>query len=93
MIYAVDIDGTLCEESSTWWEYEKAVPIPEAINKINTLFGQNHLIILHTARFSKDREVTEQWLDKHKVRYHKLVMDKPRADVYVDNDSNRIGEI
>ena len=35
MIYAVDIDGTLCVESGNWWDYENATPIQEAINKVN----------------------------------------------------------
>ena len=93
MIYAVDIDGTLCVERNEWWHYDIAIPIQEAVNKINTLFNQDHIIILHTARFGDDREVTEKWLDKHKVRYHKLIMDKPRADIYIDNAAKRMDEI
>ena len=93
MIYAVDIDGTLCKEEEKWWEYQKAVPIREAIDKVNALFGQDHQIILYTARFEEDRKVTEFWLDKHKVRYHKLVMGKLRADIYIDNAAKRMDEI
>ena len=93
MIYAVDIDGTLCKEEHRWWEYNLAPPYEDAINKVNRLFSQGHQIIIHTARPEKDRLVTEAWLDKHKVRYHQLVMDKPRADIYIDNDSKRMDEI
>ena len=93
MIYAIDIDGTLCKEDGKWWLYLDAKPLQGAINKVNALFGQGHHIIMHTARPEKDRLVTEGWLDKHKVRYHKLVMDKPRADVYVDNAAKRMDEI
>jgi len=93
MIYAVDIDGTLCVESEKWWEYHKAIPNKKAIAKINVLFGQDHRIIIYTARPECDREVTTMWLDEHKVRYHKLVMGKIRADVYVDNAAKRIDEI
>ena len=93
MIYAVDIDGTLCKEEHRWWEYDKAPPIQDAIDKVNGLYCQGHHIILHTARFEGDREVTQVWLDAHKVRYHELVMDKPRADVYLDNSAKRMDEI
>ena len=93
MIYAVDIDGTLCVETNRWWEYDVAAPIQEAIHKVNALFGQGHKIIIHTARPEKDREVTEEWLDKHKVRYHRLVMDKYRADIYIDNAAKRMNEL
>ena len=93
MIYAIDIDGTLCRESKRWWEYEEAEPIQEAIDKVNSLFGLDHIIILFTSRFEQDRFVTERWLDDHKVKYTKLIMDKPRADVYVDNAAKRMDEI
>ena len=93
MIYAVDLDGTLCVEEHRWWEYENAPPIPEAIKKINALFGKGNHIIIYTARPEKDRAVTRDWLNEHRVRYHQLVMDKLRADVYIDNDSKRMDEI
>jgi len=93
MIYAVDIDGTLCKEEHRWWEYDKAPPIQDAINKVNILFGKGYHIIIYTARPEKDRLVTYTWLEKHKVRYHELVMDKPRADVYLDNSAKRMDEI
>jgi len=93
MIYAIDIDGTICDSGDRWWEYDKAKPIQDAINKVNELFGQDHKIILYTARWEDARLVTENWLDKYHVRYHELVMGKPRADVYVDNDAKRMDEI
>ena len=93
MIYAIDIDGTLCKEEGRWWEYEKAKPYKGAIKKVNALFSQGHHIFIHTSRFESDRGVTKKWLDENKVRYHKLVMDKPRADIYVDNSARRMEEI
>jgi uncharacterized HAD superfamily protein len=93
MIYVIDIDGTLCKEEHRFWEYEKAEPYKEAINKVNALFGRGNHIIIHTSRFKDDIEVTRDWLNKYKVRYHHLIMDKPRADVYVDNAAKRMDEI
>jgi len=88
-IYAVDIDGTLCEEQNKWWEYENATPILKNIEIINKLYGelgdQTNTIILYTSRFEQDRQITQQWLYKHGVKYHRLVMDKFRADIYVDS--------
>ena len=83
--YAVDIDGTLCEENNEWWKYRFAVPIFENIEAINKLYQNGEKIVLYTARFEEDREVTTQWLKTHGVKYHRIIFDKFRADVYVDS--------
>jgi len=93
MVYVVDIDGTLCKEEERWWEYDKAEPYTDAIKKINELFNKGHKIIIYTSRYGKDIGVTKEWLDKHKVRYHTLAMDKPRGDVYIDNSAKRVDEL
>jgi len=96
-IYAVDIDGTLCKEDNEWWKYAEATPIFENIEKINKLHGeigdQTNLIILYTARFEEDRQVTQQWLNKWGVKYHRLVMGKFRADFYIDSNAKRPEEL
>ena len=85
-VYAVDIDGTLCEESEEWWNYAEAIPIKENIKTINRVYHEkNSTLILYTARFEEDKQVTQQWLNKFGVKYHRLIMDKVRADVYVDS--------
>jgi uncharacterized HAD superfamily protein len=84
--YAVDIDGTLCEEQNEWWKYRLATPILENIEAINRLYEEGENIVIYTARFEDDRQVTQQWLKDHGVKYHRLVMDKFRADVYVDSN-------
>ena len=93
MIYAVDIDGTLCEDQHSWWEYSKAVPIPDAIQKINKLYQEGEEIILYTARFPENEKVTLEWLEKHQVKYHEIIFGKFRADVYVDNCAKRMEEL
>ena len=84
-IYCIDIDGTLCTEDC---EYKDAQPIQKVINKINTLYEHNK-IILYTARgytSKKDwRELTEEQLEKWGVKYHTLILQKPFADYYIDN--------
>ena len=87
MIYCFDIDGTLC--SNTFGDYERAVPDPEAIVRLNELFASGHQIILFTARGGTTgidwRELTERQLREWDVSYHKLLFGKPTADVYVDD--------
>jgi uncharacterized HAD superfamily protein len=94
MIYCFDIDGTLCVETRKWWDYKNAEPIPESIEKVKRKFyDDGHTIILYTARFEEDRKVTTDWLVKYKVPFHRLVMDKPFADVYVDNNMKKVEDL
>jgi uncharacterized HAD superfamily protein len=87
-IYAVDIDGTLCVERKEFWNYDNATPIPETIEKINALYdNKNNTIVIYTARFHDDKEVTRKWLKKHGVKYHRLLTGKFRADFYVDSNA------
>lgn len=93
LVFAVDIDGTLCEEEKdNFLRYEKVKPIKENIEKINLLSKKN-TIIIYTSRYIEDREDTKKWLKKHGVSYHRLVMGKFKADHYIDNDSLRVDEI
>ena len=50
MIYYVDIDGTICQ--NTQGKYEQAVPNLERIQKINSLYDAGHTIVYWTARGS-----------------------------------------
>jgi hypothetical protein len=69
-VIAVDFDGT-------------ASVNPEAVNK---LYNQkDNVIIIYTARPNSIRKQTEEELTKLGINYHSLVMDKLRADVYIDD--------
>ena len=97
MIICVDLDGTLCEDSNgqveDWQEWYKQVrPISDAIKKIN-LLSKKHAIVIYTARPNIDYEITHNWLTENGVIFDKLVMDKVKADLYIDNASKRIGEL
>ena len=86
MIIAVDIDGVLCEEMENNWQYyHKCVPIQHSIDLVNKLFSNGHIIVIYSARLNCDYIVTKDWLDKHNVRYHKLILGKFKADKYVDD--------
>jgi hypothetical protein len=74
-VFAIDLDGT-------------ALVYPE---KVNALYEHpDHLILIYTARSSSIRERTERELREAGIKYHALIMDKVRADVYID-DKNEGG--
>ena len=93
--YVFDIDGTIC--TNTYGDYEKAEPFVDRIKKINFLYEKGNTIILHTARgmgrtennskhairmfFDMTLDQVENW----GVKYHRLILGKPAADVYVDD--------
>lgn len=93
MMYAVDLDGTLTKGWVPPEKYLQAEPDEEAIRKINALHAKGHHIIIYTARWHQDWNVTYDWLEHHEVKFHVLIMGKLRADCYIDNASMRIEEV
>lgn len=90
MIIYCDIDGVLMtqdKQNPSW--YHKAKPIKENIEKLNNLYDEGHTIILWTARGCISgidwREFTEKQLKKYRVKYHKLRLDKPYYDLFIDD--------
>ena len=86
MIFAIDIDGTLTEETEGW-DYANRTPNFKRIEGVNRLHAEGHHILLFTARFEEDREVTTFWLRKFGVRYHNLILGKPQYDFIIDDKS------
>jgi len=88
MRYVIDIDGTICTKEK---DYSKAKPFKKAIETINKLYEEDNYIVFFTSRGSssgKDRrDITIKQLGKWGVKYHKLIMGKPTADVYIDDKS------
>ena len=91
-VFLIDIDGTICEDikNEESYLYPKAKPIEGSKEIINKWYSEGNVITFFTARESKDREVTENWLKEHGFKYHGLVMDKPRIKdgqeyVWIDN--------
>jgi len=82
----IDIDDTIAF-AKNWWEYDKAKPIPGAKELLLKLMTEGHEVILWTARFEEDREVTEKWLRENGIPYHKLVLGKPQGDLYIGNNA------
>ena len=95
-LFLIDIDGTICDDirNEDSHLYPTANVFPRALEIINKWYDEGNVITFFTARESKDREVTIQWLDKHGFKYHGLVMDKPRINdeqeyVWIDNKKVR----
>ena len=79
-VFLIDIDGTICDDipNEDSHLYPLAKPFPDALRIINKWYNEGDIITFFTARESKDRVVTEEWLKNNGFKYHGLVMDKPR---------------
>lgn len=77
----MDIDWTVCTGVDNEFShlYPTAKVFDGAVKFVNDLYDKGHRITFFTARESKDREVTVEWLNRHGFKYHQLIMDKPRA--------------
>ena len=87
--YLIDIDGTICDDIPNE-EPERmatAVIYPNASEVINNWYNEGHVITFFTSRLEEHRAVTEEWLKKHKFKYHGMMMGKPRGGNYhwIDN--------
>lgn len=90
MIFAFDLDGTLC--ATVNGDYENAIPIPYRIEFASALFESGHTVYVHTARgaslsgparavlFRHTRAQLEEW----GLRYTALLK-KPFAHIYIDD--------
>ncbi len=89
-IYCFDIDDTIC--TTNGMDYEKAKPIMSRIKQINNLKEKGNTIIFYTARGFVTkidyRNITEKQLFEWGVQYDELYMNKPNADIYID-DKNK----
>jgi uncharacterized HAD superfamily protein len=91
-VFLIDIDGTVCDDIKNEEShlFATANVFPDSLTIINKWYYDGNIITFFTARESKDREVTEKWLQDNGFKYHGLVMDKPRCKdgqeyVWIDN--------
>jgi histidinol phosphatase-like enzyme len=93
----VDIDETICNTPDHPRQYNKAEPIQENIEKINSLYDAGNRIVYWTARGSRSginwHDLTKSQLDAWGVKYHELRCDKPYYDLFVEDKSIRIEEL
>ena len=88
-VIAFDIDGVLCEETNKPDDYADRRPVQLGIACVKYAKRQGAKVILYTARYPEDEEVTRRWLRKHKVPFDELFLGKPKADAYVDDRAFR----
>ena len=85
MRYFVDIDGTIC--TNTDGKYEKAVPFPLNIKKVNDLYDAGNEVVYWTARGGTTgidwTELTTSQLKEWGVKYTELRMWKPHYDLFI----------
>lgn len=91
-VLLIDIDGTVCEDikNEDSHLYSSAKPFNDAKVILNRWYDEGHHITFFTARETKDRDVTEEWLNSNGFKYHGLIMDKPRIKdgeeyLWIDN--------
>ena len=93
-IFCFDLDNTLCITINK--NYEKSKPNNKAINTLNYLYDKGHTIKIYTARYmgrSNDNiknkkkiyaKILKQ-IESFGIKYHKLFISKPSADIYIDD--------
>ena len=86
---AIDIDGVLCVEAEPYSERE---PVQEAIDAVRTLYLRGWHVTLYTGRHHVWAADTTDWLTRHHVPYHHLVMGKPPAKYYIDDRAINVSE-
>ncbi|PCJ81286.1 MAG: phosphoheptose isomerase [Bacteroidetes bacterium] len=87
--YLIDIDGTITEDVPNEEPERMATcePFPDALETMQRWYDEGHILTFFTSRTEEHRDVTEQWLKKHSILYHSLLMGKPRGGNYhwIDN--------
>lgn len=91
--YVIDIDGTVIDSILLDnGDYIIMRHNQKVVDKINELYDNDNVIILHTGRHWDKLEITLEQLKDSGVKYHTLVMGKPTGDYYVDDKALRPGE-
>lgn len=87
--FLIDIDGTICDDipNEEPERMSTCLPYPDALDIINKWYDEGHVITFFTSRTEEHRTITEEWLQRHKFKYHGLLMGKPRGGNYhwIDN--------
>lgn len=87
-VIAIDMDGVICSEERTF-DRPLAQPIEGAIDSINKLYRDDNTIIIWTARGWEQFKTTAEWLARHGINYHTLLMGKPIVDFFIDDRAIR----
>ncbi len=80
-IFLIDMDGTICDNirnEAGIAAMAAAKPYPDSIAMVNKLHDEGNFICIFTARTDEHKQVTEEWLKEHKVKYDQIILNKPR---------------
>lgn len=91
-IIMVDFDGTLTL-GGRFWTDDKIEPNQKIIDWVNKKYREGNCIIIYTARPYEVMRETVAWLIKHEVKYHGINMDKPGAQIYLDDKAVNPSEV
>ena len=81
----IDIDGTIAPYPDEANAYSTVKPFPGAKDTINSLKNLGIKIIIFTSRNNEWKGITEYWLKEEGISYDELIMDKPKAQLYIDD--------
>ena len=95
--FCFDIDNTICKTVLS--DYKSSKPNKSAIKIINKLYEKGHIIKINTARYMRRKKdnfhkskkqgykKTFNQLKKWGLKFHKLFLNKPSSDIYIDDKS------
>ena len=97
-----DLDDTICfpnhDQTESYEKYGRAAPNVPVIEGMQQLYDAGYHITISSSRrmvthdgniakiISDISEITETWLDKHKVPYHEIQYGKPYSSTYYVDD-------
>jgi len=94
---AVDLDGTICETKREGQPYADVLPLPGAIETLQSLKDRGYYIVIFTARnmrtyngnlgaiIRNQAKTVIDWLDNWEVPYDELLFGKPHVDYFIDD--------
>lgn len=91
-IIMVDFDGTLTT-GGRFWTNDVHPPNQKMIDWVNNEYHKGNVIIIFTARPYETMRKTVAWLIEYGVKYHGINMDKPGAQMYIDDKSINPNEL
>ena len=101
MRICIDLDGVICRIREQQEGYEGLEPVEGAVEKIRNLKKNGHYIIIYSARRMKTHDgnvgkatadigkITLEWLESYGILYDEIILGKPWADIYIDDNAVR----
>ena len=81
LVYIIDLDGTVWDDVPNEVAHNKtatAKVFDNAVEWINKKYNEGNYICLFTARTEAHKKVTEDKLNSIELKYHQLMLNKPR---------------